>query len=296
MYSGFEDVAASLTALLGSTVASAPEARVTGGCIHECFRWATSAGPMFVKLAPAGRAWILDAERDGLERLAAARAVRVPAVRAAGTCGDRAFLALEWLELRPAGREADARLGVELARLHSVTGPSFGLPRDNAIGATPQRNAGSDDWPEFWRERRLGPQLALAERNGERGRLLERGRRLLERVGDFFAGHAPAPSLLHGDLWAGNRASLEGGTPVVFDPAVYYGDAEADVAMAALFGGFSSAFAAAYVSERPPAAGAAARRDLYNLYHVLNHLNLFGGGYRAQAESMIDRLLAAAGR
>jgi fructosamine-3-kinase len=296
MHSSFEDVAASLSTALGSTVASAPEARVTGGCIHECFRWTTSAGPLFVKLAPTGRAWILDAERDGLERLAAAGVVRVPAVRAAGMAGEREFLALEWLELRPAGRETDSRLGADLARLHSVTGPSFGLPRDNAIGATPQRNAESGDWAAFWRDRRLGPQLALAERNGERGRLLERGRRLLECVGDFFAGHAPAPSLLHGDLWAGNRASLEGGAPVVFDPAVYYGDAEADVAMTVLFGGFSPAFAAAYAAERPLAAGAAARRDLYNLYHVLNHLNLFGGGYRSQAESMIDGLLAAAGR
>jgi fructosamine-3-kinase len=296
MHSSFDDVAASLSAALGSAVAPSPEASVRGGCIHDCFRWATSTGPLFVKLAPAARAWILDAERDGLERLAAASAVRVPAVRAAGISGDRAFLALEWLELRAAGGDADARLGVELARLHAMTGTAFGLPRDNAIGATPQRNAESGDWPAFWRDRRLGAQLELAQRNGERGQLLDRGRRLLECVGNFFAGHAPAPSLLHGDLWAGNRASLASGAPVVFDPAVYYGDAEADVAMTALFGGFSPAFAAAYAAERPPAAGAGMRRDLYNLYHVLNHLNLFGGGYRAQAESMIDRLLTAAGR
>jgi fructosamine-3-kinase len=115
-------------------------------------------------------------------------------------------------------------------------------------------------------------------------------------VHHFFAGHSPQASLLHGDLWTGNRACLAGAAPVVFDPAVYHGDAEADLAMTALFGGFSYAFDAAYASERPPAAGADARRDLYSLYHVLNHLNLFGGGYRAQAEAMIDRLLAATGR
>jgi fructosamine-3-kinase len=296
MNSAYEGVAATLSAAVGCAVAPTPDARVTGGCINDCFRWATAAAPLFVKLAPVGRAWILESERDGLERLAAARAVRVPAVRAAGSSGDRAFLALEWLELRPAGREADARLGSQLARLHEMTGASFGLPRDNAIGATPQQNAESGDWQAFWRDRRLGAQLDLAERNGAGGRLVERGRRLLECVADFFAGYTPAPSLLHGDLWAGNRASLAGGAPVVFDPAVYYGDAEADVAMTELFGGFSPAFAATYAAERPPAAGAGTRRDLYNLYHVLNHLNLFGGGYRAQAESMIDCLLAAAGR
>jgi fructosamine-3-kinase len=176
-----------------------------------------------------------------------------------------------------------------------VTGAEFGLERDNAIGASAQPNAPSRDWVVFWRAQRLGFQLDLAARNGHVGRILDRGGRLLERLDAFFAGYTPRPSLLHGDLWGGNRGTLANGTPVIFDPAVYYGDREADLAMTRLFGGFGPRFYAAYEDAWPLDAGAAGRRDLYNLYHVLNHLNQFGGGYRTQAEGMIDRLLAATG-
>ncbi len=186
-------------------------------------------------------------------------------------------------------------MGEALARLHAATGTAFGLDRDNAIGAAPQPNAPSDDWVAFFRERRLGYQLGLAARNGHLGAIQERGQRLLEALPAFFAGHRPQPSLLHGDLWGGNRAMLADGTPVVFDPAVYYGDREADLAMTRLFGGFGPRFYSAYQAAWPVDAAAAARSDLYNLYHVLNHLNIFGGGYRAQAEALIARLLSVAG-
>jgi fructosamine-3-kinase len=282
-----------LARALGCEVAPRPEAVVHGGSINDCYRWQGAAGPVFVKCCDVSRGWILEAEADGLSRLA--KAIRVPAVRAAGIAGRQAFLALEWIELRSPDAKAERRLGEALARLHRVTADAFGLERDNAIGATSQSNALTTDWVAFWRERRLGAQLDLAARNGYGGRLRERGQRLLERVGDFFSGYRPAPSLLHGDLWAGNRAMRADGAPVVFDPAVYFGDREADLAMTRLFGGFGADFHAAYAAEWPLDAGIAARRDLYNLYHVLNHLNLFGGGYRAQAEAMIDRLLAATG-
>jgi fructosamine-3-kinase len=248
---------------------------------------------LFVKRLPLGERWRLEAEADGLERIAKTGAIRVPAVNRIGAQGGEAFLELEWFELHAADAASDARMGEALARLHAATAPAFGLERDNAIGATPQPNAPSGDWIAFWRERRLGFQLDLAAGNGHDGRLQDRGRRLLERLPACFAGHRPQPSLLHGDLWGGNRAMLADGTPVVYDPAVYYGDREADLAMTRLFGGFGPRFYAAYEHAWPPDAGAEARRDLYNLYHVLNHLNLFGGGYRAQAEGMIDRLLAA---
>jgi len=250
----------------------------------------------FVKRLPVAERWRLAAEVDGLARLAASGAIRVPRVLAFDSSQTEAWLELEWLDLHAPDAGSDARMGEALARLHAVTGPSFGLERDNAIGATPQPNSPSGDWAGFWRDRRLSFQLELAERNGHDGRLQDRGRRLLDRVGSFFAGYHPRPSLLHGDLWAGNRAALADGTPVTFDPAVYYGDREADLAMTRLFGGFGPRFYEAYALAWPLDAGAAARRDLYNLYHVLNHLNLFGGGYRAQAEAMIDRLLAAATR
>jgi fructosamine-3-kinase len=268
---------------------------VRGGCINDCFRWQTESGPVFVKRCPLEARWILEAERDGLRRLRAADAVRAPAVLAAGVAGEEAFLVLEWLELRPADAAADRRLGAALARLHASHGAAFGLERDNALGTTPQPNGSSDDWAAFWRDRRIGFQLELAAKNGHAGRLQERGRRLMECVASFFRGYSPAPSLLHGDLWNGNRAMRAEGTPVVFDPAVYYGDREAEVAMTRLFGGFAPDFYTAYAAESPLDSGAGTRRDLYNLYHVLNHLNLFGGGYRAQAEAMIDRLLSATG-
>jgi protein-ribulosamine 3-kinase len=246
----------------------------------------------FVKRLPLSERWRLDAEADGLERLAQAGAIRVPRILGQSASAGEAWLELEWLDLRTADAGSDARMGVALARLHAVAGARHGLDRDNAIGAAPQPNAPCDDWAAFWRDRRLGFQLDRAAENGHGGRLQERGRWLLERVPAFFTGYRPLPSLLHGDLWAGNRAMLADGTPVVFDPAVYYGDREADLAMTRLFGGFGARFYDAYASEWPLDAGAASRCDLYNLYHVLNHLNLFGGGYRAMAESMIDRLLA----
>ena len=266
-----------------------------GGSISEACRWSTASGPVFVKRATQDCGWILESEADGLARLRAAGAVRVPATLAAGESGHESFLVLEWLDLLPATAASDERLGKELARLHAMTRNSFGLDRDNAIGSARQKNGWINDWIAFWRERRIGFQLELAAGNGYCGRLQSRGRRLLEHVQDFFAGYSALPSPLHGDLWSGNRGMLADATPVVFDPAVYFGDREADVAMTRLFGGFESRFYAAYEHAWPFDPGVAVRVDLYNLYHVLNHLNLFGGGYRARAESMIDRLLAAAG-
>ncbi|HEU0225184.1 MAG TPA: fructosamine kinase family protein [Steroidobacteraceae bacterium] len=246
-----------------------------------------------MKRLPVGERWRLDAELDGLARLAQAGAIRVPQVHGIAANDTGAWIELEWLDLHPADAASDARMGKALARLHAVTAPAFGLACDNAIGATPQPNTLSDDWPVFWRDRRLAFQLDLAAANGYRGRLQDRGRKLLEAVPAFFGSYRPQPSLLHGDLWGGNRAMLVDGSPVIYDPAVYYGDRECELAMTRLFGGFGPRFYAAYDQAWPPDPGRAARQDLYNLYHVLNHLNLFGGGYRAQAESMVERLLAA---
>ena len=160
------------------------------------------------------------------------------------------------------------------------------------LPADPQPNRRDADWLRFWDERRLGHQLALAAAHGRGGRQQQRGERLLAALPALLAGHAPAASLLHGDLWSGNAGYLRDGTPVLFDPAVYYGDRETDLAMTELFGGFPPAFYHAYREAWPLPAGYELRRELYNLYHVLNHLNLFGGGYRAQAEDMIDALLS----
>jgi len=250
---------------------------------------------MFVKVGPRASHTAFAAEADGLRELRAARALRVPQVLASGVADTAAFLALEWIERGRPDAGCERRLGEGLAALHAVTAPRCGWQRDNTIGRTPQANAWSADWMEFFRERRLRPQLALGERHGFPRRLGERGARLLEALPALLVGHRPRASLLHGDLWGGNWLASSAGEPVLFDPAVYYGDRETDLAMTHLFGGFGAGFYHAYESAAPLPAGAPRRAELYNLYHVLNHANLFGGGYAAQAQSIIDRLLSEVG-
>jgi protein-ribulosamine 3-kinase len=289
-------LAAALAGSLGRQVSPEPTGEVHGGCINTCWRWETEAGPVFVKQAAAGSLPMLEAERDGLLELRQAEAVRVPAPLAIGTSDEVAFLALEWIDFGLPSPAIEARFGEQLASLHRHRAARYGFGRDNTIGSTPQPNGWCDDWVRFFRERRLAFQFDLAADNGYAGRLQDRGRRLLEVMDVFFSAYRPAPSLLHGDLWGGNWGVDTAGRPVIYDPAAYYGDREADIAMTRLFGEFGARFYAAYVATWPLDAAAGTRRDLYNLYHVLNHLNLFGGGYRSQAEGMIDKLLAAAGQ
>jgi fructosamine-3-kinase len=284
-------IARELSRLSGLQCAPQAGRRVAGGSINACYAWPCTSGRLFVKLAPAAALGILEAESAGLAALALTGALRVPQVLACGTAADRAFLALEWLESASADPRAEARLGAGLAALHGVTATRFGLSRDNFIGRTPQLNGWLSDWALFFRERRLRPQLELAAEHGYGALLGASGARLLEAVPALLAGHEPAASLLHGDLWGGNWLCTTGGEPTIFDPAVYYGDRETDLSMTRLFGGFGPAFYEAYQAAAPLAQGWQQRGELYNLYHVLNHLNLFGGGYAAQARAIIDRLL-----
>lgn len=271
-------------------------APVGGGCINRGHRIRAGARDFFVKLNDAHRVAMFEAEADGLAEVARTHTVRVPAPICFGSNESHSWLVLEWLPLSADGTTgaSAARLGTQLAAMHAVHAGCFGWVRDNTIGSTPQDNAQSVDWTGFWRERRLQPQLELAARNGHRGRLQQSGEQLLSRLPQLLAGHRPAASLLHGDLWGGNAAVLGDGTPVVFDPAPYYGDREVDIAMTELFGGFPGSFYTAYEAAAPMPAGYAVRRELYNLYHVLNHLNLFGGAYLRQSEAMIASLLAEA--
>jgi len=275
---------------------------VAGGCINQTWRIEGRDGSRyFVKLNDANKLPIpstvlrtgFAAESAGLEAIAATKTVRVPQPITHGTAGQHAFLVLEYLDLNGSG---NARLlGEQLAALHRVQAEQFGFAQDNFIGTTPQPNGWSSDWIAFWRERRLGFQLDLAARNGYGGQLQEMGQQLMEKLPELFDGYRPVPSLLHGDLWGGNHAYLPDGMPVIFDPAPYYGDREADLAMTELFGGFGPEFYAAYRAAWPLDAGYEARKNLYNLYHILNHANLFRGGYARQAEGMMQRLLEGAG-
>ena len=280
---------AAIAAALGPGHALDDAAPASGGCIHESFVVRTRGAKLFVKTNRAAHADAFAAEADGLAALAAAGA-RAPRCLATGAAGGDAFLALEYLEIGKRGDSDWPALGRMLAGLHRATGARYGWHRDNYIGSTLQHNRERGDWTEFWRDARLLPQLELAARNGLGSRLVDAGRKLAESLPQLLGNHAPRPSLLHGDLWSGNASFLQDGTPVLFDPAVYRGDREADLAMTELFGGFPRAFYAAYAQDWPLAPGYPVRRDLYNLYHVLNHANLFGGGYAAQAQSMIGRL------
>ena len=252
---------------------------VGGGCIHRCFRAMKDGRPVFLKVNDARHADGFAAEADGLKALRASGCA-APEPLEHGVCGNEAYLLMECLELQPGGDFA--ALGRMLAALHRTKGESFGWARDNYIGSTPQINTPCESWAQFWRERRMAPQVALARKNGfdiDLGRACQ-----------LLDAHQPQPSLVHGDLWRGNAAFLPGGSPVIFDPAVYYGDCEVDLAMTELFGGFPAQFYAAY---GPMPAGYESRKHLYNLYHLLNHLNLFGAGYLAQVKSSLSLLARA---
>jgi protein-ribulosamine 3-kinase len=288
----FASIARELGALAGAPCAREPERRVGGGSINACYAWRCGGGLLFVKLAARQALSNFTAECEGLAALEAAGTLRVPRRIARGSTGQDAFLALEWIERGRADPESERRLAEGLAALHRVTAPRFGFVHDNFIGATPQANAWESDWARFFAERRLRPQLELAARNRLGHRLQEAGASVLAAVPELLAGHQPTASLLHGDLWGGNWFADETLRPVICDPAVYYGDAEADLAMSQLFGGFGAEFYRAYAAAAPLTAGAARRAELYNLYHVLNHANLFGGAYVRQALAMCARLLA----
>ncbi|MEJ2256197.1 MAG: fructosamine kinase family protein [Woeseiaceae bacterium] len=275
----------------GVSVVDGPQPRaVAGGDISAAWRLETEERPLFLKTGPASSYDMFAAEAEGLAELAAPGVVRVPGVVGCGVDGDTAFVALEWLEFERPTRDAEIRLGEQLATLHETTRERFGWHRDNTIGLTPQHNEWTDDWVQFFRDQRLGYQLKLAAANGYSGDLQEQGGRLMKRLPVYFEAYDPVPSLLHGDLWGGNWACCDG-KPVIFDPAVYFGDRESDLAMTRLFGGFGAGFYEAYEQHAPLAPGHRERCDLYQLYHVLNHVNLFGSAYIGRAHELLRRLL-----
>ena len=262
---------------------------VVGGDINRAFRVEIGNETCFVKTNRAQLLPMFEAERTGLEAIKASNTIRVPEVYLTGCQGDAAYIVMEYIEL--GGRAPPERLAQALAAMHHCCHTRFGFDCDNTIGSTPQRNTYSDDWVDFWRQHRLGFQLRLAQRNGFDAGLIDAGRHLAEALDDFFVDYRPRASLLHGDLWGGHQAADAAGNPVIYDPACYYGDHEADLAMMELFGNPGERFFAAYRERFTIDPGYRRRRDLYNLYHVLNHANLFGGGYGAQARRMIERLL-----
>jgi len=265
---------------------------VPGGSIHSAWRIGDGQLAYFVKTGSLGVRSMFDAEAAGLAALAAAQEVRTPRVVTLGESGPTAFLVLEALALEPLKPQAAEQLGEALARLHRQLGNAYGWPEDNFIGRAVQRNTLHESWPHFFADRRLRPQLALARDNGMDASWVAKGNEIAERAGALFIDYRPMPSLLHGDLWSGNAGQTEDGRPVIFDPACHWGDRETDLSMAELFGGFPTSFFAAYRRAWPLDVGYERRKPLYNLYHILNHYNMFGAAYLGQAQRMIAGLLA----
>jgi fructosamine-3-kinase len=261
---------------------------VGGGCIHEAYVL-VALTPYFVKVNSVARAGLFDAEMDALQAIDATGAIRVPRPVVTGWHADRSFLVLEHVAMGRSAASSWETFGAQLAAMHrhrSANG-SYGWHCANYIGATPQPNASSHDWVGFWREQRLGFQLKLAAEQGVR---FSGAERLLDQLPLFFEGYTPEPSLLHGDLWRGNASFTDDGIPIIYDPASYHGDRECDLAFTELFGALPAAFYEAYDEAWPRNQNWPMRRDLYNLYHVLNHFHLFGGSYHSQAQEMIHAL------
>jgi len=265
---------------------------VGGGCINDaCCVETTGGGRYFVKTNAQGPSDLFEREAEGLEALRSAQALRVPRVVAVErTDGGEPFLVLEMIDTGSRAPDFSEHFGRSLAELHRrAAGERYGFAHDNYLGSTPQPNAWSDDWLEFWRDHRLGHQLRLARDAGYGGELDRPGERMMDRLDELIGAPDEPPALCHGDLWGGNYLVDAEGRAVLIDPAAYCGRREADLAMTTMFGGFDAFFYSAYREAWPLVPGWEDRLQVYQLYHHLNHLNLFGAGYLGGCLSILRR-------
>jgi len=282
-------IAAAISESAGNKFEIRERRHAGGGCINEAIILSDERRTYFVKLNSAAATDMFAAEAEALEALLQTRTIKVPRPIAFGQAESRAYLILEAVRFGHGKTENWQLMGRQLAELHHHCTHQFGWHRDNTIGSTPQSNQPTEDWATFFREQRLRPQFDLTRKNGFQ---FSGSDALLDAVDTLLHDHHPKASLLHGDLWSGNAGFTHDGTPVIYDPASYYGDRETDLAFSEFFGGFPAAFYTGYESVWPLEPGYTQRKVLYNLYHVLNHANLFGSSYALQAQSMIHRLLS----
>ena len=263
------------------------------GCINETWEaYGDGLQSLFVKAGPAAAADMYEQEIAGLELLQQVSGLRIPRAHFSASDDHCACLVMEFVELGPVPAASETALGEGLAELHSITGKQFGLAEDNYIGRSLQLNGFSNDWWAFFCDKRLTPQLEMAKDNGMRAQLLDRIQALIDSIPGAFSDHQPNASLLHGDLWGGNVSADADGNPCIYDPAVYYGDAETDIAMSKMFQSLGSRVYEVYHSHHPRQPGHDVRRRLYDLYHWMNHFNLFGVTYLGQVEHCVDSVLA----
>jgi len=262
---------------------------IGGGSINSAYQVTGNDGQQyFIKLNSASLEFMFQVEFDSLNELLQVDMIQIPRPVCFGTAESKSYLVLEYITMKSSGDQQ--QLGYALAQMHKITASQYGWYQDNIIGSTPQRNNKHSNWLTFWREERLLPQVNMLYDKGYKKQLQALSDKLLNNLDSLLANHNPAASLLHGDLWSGNYAFNDQGRPVIFDPALYYGDREADLAMTELFGGFSQGFYQAYNEAWPLDNNYNQRKTLYNLYHILNHANLFGSSYLNQAISMMQRL------
>jgi len=267
-----------------------PFAEVVPGSGFHAYIFNSSSGRIFVKVRPQDELEVFLSEVKGLAAIAGSSGLALPRVFGCSIFEENAFLAMECLELVSHTAKSQADLGLRLAEMHSApAGDLFGFECPSWLGKTRQDNSFSGNWVEFLQKNRLEPQLKMLEENFRDAELVREGFKLIARLDTFFEGIELSPSLLHGDLWHGNTGLNTHGKPVVFDPAVYYGHSEMDLGLIALFGGFWPEFFEAYHSIRPKIPGHAERLAIYELYHSLNHYNLFGPSYRDQCLLLLQR-------
>jgi len=288
----FDAIVNHIQQVTGQHLGKCNRTSVSGGGINDAYHLSSNSQSYFVKLNTTEREFMFEAEAQGLSELAATGCIRIPNVTCFGQTSQNSYLVLEYIPCQPFNTTSSRLLGEQLAQMHQLKQPFFGWHCDNTIGSTPQYNPREHDWLTFWQQHRLQQQLTFAKQNGYSQQLQDKGDKLSERLANLFDGYQPKPALLHGDLWGGNAAVSPDGNPIIYDPACYYGDRETDIAMTELFGGFSQEFYAAYQATFPLDTGYQIRKNLYNLYHILNHVNLFGGSYLSQASNMLDQLLS----
>ena len=286
----WKKIAEHITQVTGEKFEVSSHTSVSGGCINTGYKLTDGSRDYFIKLNQASQVAMFEAEALGLKQMWETQTIRVPKAICYGTEGNNCYIVLEWLDLGGLSNDKSWEdMGRKLAALHRYQGKSeFGWDINNTIGSTPQINTWVADWADFWAEHRIGYQLKLAR---SRGGTFNQDDRLLKIIPELLADRQPQPSLVHGDLWGGNASVTVDGEPVIFDPATYWGDREVDIAMTELFGSFPNAFYRGYNEAWPLDDGYKHRKTLYNLYHILNHFNIFGGGYGSQAERMIQQLL-----
>jgi fructosamine-3-kinase len=262
---------------------------VSGGCINRGYAISDDHLTYFIKLNQASQELMFAAEARGLQQIYDTATIRVPQPLCWGIAGNSSYIVMEWLEMNGSKKKPWREMGYNLAAMHKVTSQhGFGWGENNTIGSTTQINDWTDEWVEFYTKYRLGYQFQLAWQSGGNFPLQTK---LLATIPKLLANHPVQPALVHGDLWGGNVGFTKSGEPVIFDPATYFGDREVDLAMTELFGGFPREFYDGYNQVFPVEEGYESRKILYNLYHILNHFNLFGGGYADQANRMIERIL-----